>query len=128
MSITPSLRSSRYAFVIAAALAAGACSITYSAHTLGVPVTMAGAPGEAVPGDSFRVTTKAIHVLFGAFTARTPNLQHVLAGQLGTGGSVRDLRIRSRRRWSDLLVTGLTLGLISPTSVTFEGVVVRGVP
>ncbi len=104
-----------------------ACATTYSARSLGVPVTMAAGVGEPVVGDTFRVTTRSMHVLWGAFAARTPNLQHVLAGQLGTGGGVRNLTIRSRKRWSDLLVTGLTLGLLSPTSVTFEGVVVRGV-
>jgi hypothetical protein len=38
---------------------------------------------------------------------------------------VADLRIRVRSRWSDVLLTGLTLGLIVPRTVTFEGVVTK---
>lgn len=102
--------------------------MTWNARTLGVPVTMAGEPGEAVAGDSFRVTTKAVHAIWGLVPARQPNLQQALAVQLGTGGGIRNLTIRSRKRWSDLLVTGLTVGLLSPTTVTFEGVVVPGSP
>jgi len=49
----------------------------------------------------------------------------VLAGQVGTGARIENLRIRVRSRWSDLLVTGLTLGLVVPRSVTFEGLVVK---
>jgi hypothetical protein len=48
-----------------------------------------------------------------------------LAAQLGGGSGVADLRIRVRSRWSDILITGLTLGLIVPRSVTFEGVVTK---
>lgn len=89
---------------------------------------MAGAAGEPVVGDSFAVTTKGVHLLWGLVAARQPSLQQVLAGQLGTGGEVRNLTIRSRKRLTDLLVTGLTLGVLSPTTVTFEGVVVQGTP
>ena len=47
---------------------------------------------------------------------------------MGTGARVADLRIKVRARWTDLLVTGLTGGLFSPRSVTFEGVVVPALP
>jgi len=53
-----------------------------------------------------------------------PNLEDVLAGQVGTGARITNLRIKVRSRWSDLLITGLTLGVVVPRSVTFEGVVV----
>ena len=46
-----------------------------------------------------------------------------MAGQVGTGARIANLRVKVRSRWSDLLVTGLTLGLVVPRSVTFEGVV-----
>jgi len=49
----------------------------------------------------------------------------LLAGQVGTGARIVNLRVKVRSRWSDLLVTGLTLGLVVPRSVTFDGVVVR---
>ena len=59
----------------------------------------------------------------GAGAAR-PNAEDVLAGQAATGARIVNLRIKVRSRWPDLLVTALTAGLISPRSVTFEGVVV----
>jgi hypothetical protein len=42
---------------------------------------------------------------------------------VGTGARITNLRIKARSRWSDLLITGLTLGFVVPRSVTFEGVV-----
>jgi len=45
--------------------------------------------------------------------------------QLGGGTGVADLKIKVRSRWSDLLITALTAGLVVPRSVTFEGVVTR---
>jgi hypothetical protein len=54
-----------------------------------------------------------------------PRLEDVVAGQLGAGASVAQLRIKVRARWSDLLITALTAGLFSPRTVTFEGVVVQ---
>jgi hypothetical protein len=52
-----------------------------------------------------------------------PNLEDVLASQLGTGARITKLRVKVRSRWNDLLVTALTLGIVVPRSVTFEGVV-----
>jgi len=37
---------------------------------------------------------------------------------------VANLKIKMRMRLGDLIVTGLTLGIVNPRSVTFEGVVV----
>jgi hypothetical protein len=48
----------------------------------------------------------------------------VLAGQVGSGARIANLRVKVRSRWSDILVTVLTGGLIVPRSVTFEGIVV----
>jgi hypothetical protein len=48
----------------------------------------------------------------------------VLAGQVGTASRIANLRIKVRSRWSDLLVTVLSFGVIVPRSVTFEGVIV----
>jgi hypothetical protein len=61
--------------------------------------------------------------VWGAFTVSAPGLEDVIAGQVGAGASVANLRIRVRARWSDLLITTLTAGLFSPRTVTFEGVV-----
>jgi hypothetical protein len=88
-------------------------------------VTMAEELAQPVAGDSFNVTAHAVHVFWGLAVAKEPSLHQVLAGQLAAGGSVHNLAIRSRKRWSDLLTTVLTLGFVSTTSVTYSGVVAR---
>jgi hypothetical protein len=103
----------------------GGCALQYNARTLGVPVTMAEELAVPVAGDSFNITTSAVHVFWGLAVAKEPSLHQALAGQLAAGGSVHNLAIRSRKRWSDLLVTVLTLGFVSSTSVTYSGVVAR---
>lgn len=109
-------------------MAVTGCAINYNARTLGVPVTMAEPMAMPVPGDSFKVTTRAVHVFWGLAPAKEPNLQHVLAGQLAAGSAVHGLAIKSRKRWSDLLVSVITLGFISTTSVTYSGVISRAAP
>ena len=113
-----------------AAFAAGlsACALQFNTRRLGVPVTMAAPLAQVQPGDSFRVRSKAVYLFWGLASVQQPNLQHALAGQLGTGSGVANLSIGVRRRWSDLLVTVLTAGLVSTTTVTFEGVVTHGGP
>lgn len=101
------------------------CAQTFDATTLGVPATLASAAGQPPPGDRFSVSSKAVYGLWGALRFKQPSLQKALAAQLGGGTGVADLRIRVRSRWSDLLIAGLTLGLVVPRSVTFEGVVVK---
>jgi len=105
-----------------------ACALQFSTRRLGVPVTMAAPLAQVQPGDSFRVRAKAVYLFWGLAPVQQPNLQHALAGQLGTASGVANLSIVVRHRWSDLLVTVLTAGLVSSTTVTFEGVVTRGGP
>ncbi|HEY2806434.1 MAG TPA: hypothetical protein VGI92_11315 [Gemmatimonadales bacterium] len=107
-------------------LLTGACALHFNARSLGVPVTMSEPLAQGVAGDSFAVTTKALHVFWGLATAHEPSLKQALAGQLGQGSGVRNLAIHSRKKWDDVLVTVLTLGLVSPTTVTFSGRVTRG--
>jgi hypothetical protein len=99
------------------------CSMTFDATRLGVPVTMAsaGAPAE---GQAFSVTSHAVYAFWGLAKLSEPSLQKALAAQLVGGKQVADLRIHVRSRLGDLLITGLTLGLITPRAVTFEGVIV----
>jgi hypothetical protein len=52
-------------------------------------------------------------------------VQKLLAGQLVGNNTLSDVKVRVRSRWSDVLITGLTLGLVVPRSVTVEGVVVK---
>jgi hypothetical protein len=110
--------------LLAILLLAG-CAHTFDATTLGVPVTVASAAGQPAQGDRFRVGGKSVFGFWGLLKFREPSLRKALAAQLGGGTGVADLRIRVRSRWSDVLITGLTLGLIVPRSVTFEGVVTK---
>jgi hypothetical protein len=119
------VNSLRAAASVVVLLALTGCALQYNARTLGVPVSMAEPLAMPVPGDSFNVTARAVHVFWGLAVAKEPNLQQVLAGQLASGGAVHNLGIRARKRWTDVLVTALTLGFVSTTSVTYTGVVDR---
>jgi hypothetical protein len=88
----------------------GGCAQTFDATTLGVPATLASPAAEPAKGDRFAVTSRAVFAL---------------AGQLGGGSGIADVKIRVRSRFSDLLITVLTAGLLVPRSVTFEGVVTK---
>jgi len=110
--------------VLVLALALSGCALTLDSSHLGVPVSLAGAAERPDSGLRFRVTKHAIYLLLGLVPVAQPNLEDVLAGQVGTGTRITNLRVKVRSRWSDLLVTGLTLGLVVPRSVTLEGMVV----
>lgn len=116
-------RIGRAGFVALALVVAG-CAQTYDSVELGVPVTLAEAASAPVAGDTFRVTRHPVWFLWGLVPASHPEIEDVLAGQVGTGARIANMRIRQRMRWSDLLLTVVTLGLASTRSVTFEGVVV----
>ena len=104
--------------------ALGACAHRFDATSVGVPVTMAGPNAQPAAGERFSVTSRAVYLLWGAVPVSQPALDKVLAAQLVDGTAVADLRIRVRSRWSDVLITGLTLGILTPRAVTYEGVVV----
>jgi len=106
------------------ALTVSGCALTFDATELGVPASLAESAQAPPQGESFRVTKHPVFLIWGLVAASRPNAEDVLAGQAGTGSRIANLRIKVRARWSDLLVTALTVGLISPRSVTFEGVVV----
>ena len=101
------------------------CSMTIDATTLGVPATLASPAAAPPKGDRFAVTSRAVFALWGVARLKQPSLRKVLAGQLGGGSGVADVKIRVRSRFSDLLITLLTGGLLVPRSVTFEGVVTK---
>jgi hypothetical protein len=110
--------------LLAVALTVSGCALTFDATDLGVPTSLAE-PAQTPPqGEPFRVTKHPVFLLWGLVGASRPNAEDVLAGQVGSGARIANLKIKVRARWSDLLVTALTAGLISPRSVTFEGVVV----
>lgn len=105
-------------------LCGSACTQTFDSTTLGVPVTMAAAPGEAPQGTPFKARAHTMHALFGLLTLSQANLQKALARQLVGGQQVAQLQIRIKSRWSDILLTGLTLGLLTPRTVTYQGVII----
>jgi hypothetical protein len=105
--------------------ALGACALTFDTRSLGVPVTMASPVAAPAVGDTFTVTQSALHLFWGAYEVRPVNLQSALANQLGEGRGIANLRIRTHHSVGDILLTVLTAGLITPTSVTFDGIITR---
>jgi hypothetical protein len=101
------------------------CAETFDATTLGVPATLAAPAGQAPQGARFRVTSRAVYGLWGLATIKQPSLRKALAAQLAGGSGIANLKIKVRSRWSDVLITALTAGLIVPRAVTFEGVVTK---
>jgi hypothetical protein len=110
--------------VLAVLLGASACAQTFDTTTLGVPVTMAAAAGEPVEGTRFHTTSHSLHAVFGLLTVSQANLKKALARQLVGGQQVTQLRIRTKSRFLDVLVTGLTAGLLVPRTVIYEGVII----
>jgi hypothetical protein len=102
------------------------CAMTFDATELGVPTSMAESAQTPVAADAktFRVTKHPVFMFWGLVGVSRPNLEDVLAGQVGTGSRITNLRITVRSRLSDLFVTALTLGAITPRSVTFEGAII----
>jgi hypothetical protein len=85
---------------------------------------MAEPAGQQPEGTEFTITKKAVFLLFGVLRGSSPSLEGVLAGQLLDAREVRNLQIKVRSRFADILVTILTAGLVVPRSVTFHGYVV----
>jgi len=110
--------------ILALTLSAG-CAQQFDATTLGVPATLSSPAAQPPEGDRFRISSKAVFGLWGLLRFKQPSLRKALAGQLAGGSGIADVKIRVRSRFGDLLVTALTLGLIVPRSVTFEGVVTK---
>jgi hypothetical protein len=111
--------------VVCLALALPACALSFDAAHLGVPVSLAQPAGQPAQGTPFKVSQHATYLFYGALPVAMPSLATVVGGQVADGTGVADLRVKVRSRWNDLLVTVLTLGLVVPRTVTFEGVVVR---
>jgi hypothetical protein len=103
----------------------GGCAQTFDATSLGVAASVAVPAGQQVEGTRFSVTQRSVYGLWGLATIRSPSLRKALAAQLAGGTSIVGLRIKARSRWSDVLITALTAGLIVPRSVTFEGIVTK---
>ncbi len=121
-------RLSRTLLGAALAAAAGGCALNFDARALGVTATMAVPASQTLPADTFAVTSRAIHLLWGAVAVKMPNLRTVLGSQISGNQSVANLHISARKTLPDLIVTVLTAGVVSPTAVTYSGVIVPGGP
>jgi hypothetical protein len=100
------------------------CAQTFDATTLGVPVSMAAPVGQPPAGQHFEVGAHTVHGIFGLVTISQANLEKALAGQLVGGKAVANVKIKTKTKWFDALVTLITAGLIVPRSVTYEGIIV----
>jgi hypothetical protein len=110
--------------ILAGALTVSVCALTFDATNLGVPTSMAESAQTPVQGEAFHITRKPVFLFWGLVGVSRPNAEDILAGQVANGSRVANLKIKMRMRLGDLIVTGLTLGIVNPRSVTFEGVVV----
>lgn len=108
---------------LAALLATAACTQTFDATSLGVPATMAALPGDTTQGTPFRTTAHTVHGLFGLLPIGQANLRKALSRQLVGGQGISNLKIKTKSGWLDVLVTGLTLGLVVPRTVIYEGTI-----
>ena len=104
-------------------LLTGACVHTFDGRTLGSRTTLADRATQQPQGEAFRVTKSAIFVFWGIGTASRPMLDRVLAGQVTGESEVKNLRVTVKSRFSDVLITVLTAGVIIPRTVVYEGVV-----
>ena len=104
------------------------CAESFDATRHGVPVAMGRAVGDTAQGVPFSVKKSSLHAVWGLFTLSQASVEKALAGQLVGGKAVTDVRIKVKSRWTDLLVTALTAGLLIPRTVTIEGTVRDTVP
>jgi hypothetical protein len=106
------------------ATAAG-CVEKFDATALGVPATMAAPAGEPLQGDAFTLRTKSLHMFWGLLPVSQSSLRRALASQVIDAPIITGVKIRVSSRWSDLLISAITLGVVVPRTVTYEGVAVR---
>lgn len=101
-----------------------ACSMTFDGSKLGVPVTMGSKAGVPAKGQPFKVSSGSLWVLWGAVPVKKPSMRQPLSSQLVGGQSIEDLKITVGSKWYDVLVSVITLGIVTPRTVTLEGVIV----
>ncbi len=101
-----------------------ACAMTFDGSKLGVPVTMGSKAGSPATGAPFKVSSGSLWVLWGSVPVKKPSLRGPLGTQLVGGQSIQDVKITVGSRWYDVLISVVTLGLVTPRTVTLEGIVV----
>jgi len=105
------------------ALPLGGCTMTFDATSLGVPVNMASSAAAPAQGEKFSVNKTATWMFWGAVPINTPSLKKALASQLGGGQGIADVKIKVTSSMGGVLFSILTLGVIIPRTVHFEGVI-----
>ncbi len=106
----------------------GGCTMTFDATSLGVPVNMASSSTAPAQGEKFSVSTTATWMFWGTVPINTPSLKKVLARQLGGGQGVADVKIKVTSGVGGVLFSILTLGVIIPRTVHFEGIITAAPP
>jgi len=113
------------ASTFALALAVSGCALTLDSTRLGVPVNMAGGPRAASDsGIPFRVTKHPVYLIAGLLPVSQPNLEDVLAGQVGPAPG-REPAYPGAEPVERPAGDGADAGAGVPRSVTFEGVVAK---
>lgn len=107
-----------------ALLALGACAQTFDATTLGVPATLSSDATAPAQGIHFQVRATQVWFGWGLLSVNEPSLKDALASQLVGGRSVADVKIETRSRFLNVVVSVLTGGLLVPRTVEFDGVIV----
>ena len=114
--------------IVVLALPLGGCTMTFDATSLGVPVNMASSATAPAQGEKFSVNTTATWMFWGAVPINTPSLKKALARQLGGGQGIADVKIKVSSGMGGVLFSILTLGVVIPRTVHFEGVITSAPP
>lgn len=114
---------SRLLTIAILALPLAGCTMTFDSTSLGVPVNMASSASAPAQGEKFSVNTTATWMFWGAIPINAPSLKKALARQLGGGQGVADVKIKVTSGFGGVLFSILTLGVIIPRTVHFEGVI-----
>ena len=111
--------------IVVAVLVTGGCAHAFDATVTGVETTMASEGATPADGEPFSATKTSVFAFWGMLTVSRASLEGVIASQARGVQQVADLRIKVRSKFKDVLISILTLGIIVPRSVTFEGVIVE---
>ncbi len=117
-----------FAVALVFSVAVTGCVMTFDATSLGVPASMAAPATQPAVGDTFNIRSHAWYLFWGLFPSSEPSLERTLEGQLAGGRSVQNLRIHVYRRFTDILITVVSAGIVDPVSVSFEGVITARSP
>ena len=87
---------------------------------------MASDASDPAIGEKFKINKKAVFMFWGLTQPGKASLTSVLGGQAQGDAKIADLTIKVRSRFIDVFFSIITLGIVVPRSVTYEGVIVPG--